>query len=384
MIRSGLLGLTILLWINPIATADGFPSIRLVRVVTGLASPVFVTDPGDGRLFVVEQRGTIRIAESGTIRTTPFLDVTALVRLGSERGLLGLAFDPSFAENGKFYVNYTDLSGDTVIERYSVSSDPSLADPSSGELVLRIDQPFANHNGGHLTFGPDGMLYIGTGDGGSGGDPLNSGQTLSTLLGKMLRIDVSGPLPYSIPVTNPFFSEPAARSEIWAYGLRNPWRYSFDRGTGDLYIGDVGQNAIEEIDFQPSSSPGGENYGWRRMEGSRCFNPSTGCNDGSLVLPILEYDHSQGCSVTGGYVYRGTTRPALEGIYFFGDFCSGRLWGARRDEQGTWASAILLETGLTVSSFGEDSRGNLYLIDYGGSVFRIETIPTRRRPVKRP
>jgi len=365
------------------ALASELPPIGLVPVATGLDSPVYVTDPGDGRLFVVEQAGRIVIAENGMVREAPFLDLRSAVSFGGEQGLVGLAFDPAYADNGYFYVNYINLSGDTVVSRFSVSSDPNVANPSSEEPVLGIGQPFPTHNGGHLAFGPDGMLYISSGDGGSAGDPLNSGQTLTTLLGKILRIDVTT-LPYSIPPSNPFFEHPTARSEIWAYGLRNPWRFSFDRATGDLFIGDVGQNRFEEIDFQAATSAGGENYGWRRMEGSRCFNPSSGCADESFVLPILEYDHSIGCSVSGGYVYRGAALPQLDGVYIFGDFCYGTLWGARPNGDGTWTSHVLLQTGLVISSFGEDSAGNVYLVDYDGSIFRIDGPPPRRQGVRRP
>ncbi|MFQ5527607.1 MAG: PQQ-dependent sugar dehydrogenase, partial [Thermoanaerobaculia bacterium] len=267
------------------------PGIELVEVAAGFDRPLGLVPPGDGsgRLFVVEQGGRIKILDRGTELAEPFLDLSGSVSCCDERGLLGLAFHPDYASDGLFFVNYTDLAGDTVVSRFSVSSaDANRADTGSETGILSFDQPFGNHNGGHLAFGPDGYLYVSSGDGGSGGDPQNNGQSLDTLLGKILRVDVDGS-PVAIPPDNPFVNDPNARPEIWAYGLRNPWRFSFDRDTGDLFIGDVGQNAREEIDLQPGSSPGGENYGWRRMEGSRCFNPSSGCDNGELVLPIAEY-----------------------------------------------------------------------------------------------
>jgi glucose/arabinose dehydrogenase len=239
--------------------------------------------------------------------------------------------------------------------------------------VLKVDQPFANHNGGQLAFGRDGYLYIGMGDGGSGGDPQNNGQKPSTLLGKMLRIDVeSGQVPYAIPPSNPFRQKAGYRPEIWALGLRNPWRFSFDRETGDLYIGDVGQNAYEEVDFQPSSSKGGQNYGWKIMEGTQCFESNT-CDKKGLTLPVVEYEHSQGCSVTGGVVYRGQNYPGMRGIYFYGDYCSGRVWGLKRSGT-TWQNTLLSKTSYSISSFGEDQAGNVYMTDYGsGDIYLIKS-----------
>jgi len=357
-------------------SAQGFPEIRLVLVADGLESPLLVTHAGDDRLFIVQQTGTILAYEDGSVKKTPFLDLSSKIHVASEQGLLGLAFPPDHEENGFFFVNYTNVDGDTTVARFSISSDPDVAAPASEELVMRIEQPFSNHNGGHLAFGPDGFLNIGRG---GAGDSLNNAQTLTTMLGKLLRIDVSGALPYTIPSTNPFFDVDHALAEIWAYGLRNPWRFTFDRRTGDLLIGDVGQNEIEEINFQPAESVGGENYGWRKMEGSRCFNPSSGCNDGSLVLPILEYDHSGGrCSVTGGSVYRGARFPGLDGIYFYADHCTGEIWGARRSGE-VWQSEILLSTGFLVSSFGEDAFGEIYVVDYFGAVWLIEGDPRPRR-----
>lgn len=363
--------------------------VELQQIATGLNRPVAITHAGDNRLFITLQAGQIRIYNGTSLLPAPFLDISDVVGdTASEQGLLGLAFHPRYSENGFFFVNYTDNSGDTVIARYSVSpSDPNRADPSTVRTVLRIDQPFANHNGGQLAFGPDGYLYIGMGDGGSGGDPGNRSQNLGDLLGKMLRIDVNGN-PYSIPATNPYVGRPGIRGEIWASGLRNPWRYSFDRMTAELYIADVGQGEREEINFAPASSIGGENYGWRRMEGSRCFNPLTGCNDGSLVLPIIEYDHSVGCSVTGGYVYRGTQNPRLKGLYIYGDYCTGVIWGASRNASGQWSSRVLLDTPIQISTFGEDAAGEVYVARHNttaGTIYKIVDtlpIPPKRRSAR--
>lgn len=357
----------------------------LVHIADGLESPVAVTHAGDGsgRLFITQQGGSILIFDGQQVRPTPFLDIQSLILSGGERGLLSVAFHPDYAVNGWFYVNYTDLNGDTVVARYQISSDPDIADPTSAQVVLTIAQPFANHNGGQLKFGPDGYLYVGMGDGGSGGDPQNHAQNLGSLLGKMLRIDVDGALAYGIPPDNPFVGNPDALPEIWALGLRNPWRFSFDRLTGDLWIADVGQNQFEEINFQPAGSPGGENYGWRLMEGNGCFNPATGCDDGSLTLPVLEYDHAQGCSVTGGYRYRGLRNPSLAGIYFYGDFCTGRVWGASVQGNGAWMETLLLDTNLNISAFGEDEEGELYvthLSPTNGALYLVSEAPTSSQP----
>ncbi|HUF18545.1 MAG TPA: PQQ-dependent sugar dehydrogenase, partial [Thermoanaerobaculia bacterium] len=286
-------------------------TIDVVQVAAGLANPVGITNAADGsgRLFINEQRGRILIFSGNEILATPFLDIRSIVGCCGERGLLSVAFHPQYVSTGFFFVNYTDLSGNTVVARYTrSSSDPNQADPASAMLIIRIEQPFGNHNGGQIQFGPDGYLYVGMGDGGAAGDPGNRSQNLSTLLGKILRIDVDSESPYAIPSDNPFRETASARPEIWSYGLRNPWRFSFDRATGDMFIGDVGQNALEEINFEPAGQ-GGANYGWRRMEGTRCFDPANNCNDGTLVLPILEYGRSDGCSVTGGYRYRGSAFP---------------------------------------------------------------------------
>ena len=351
---------------TPIYDPTAF-SLVLLPVATGLNGPVGMANAGDGsgRLFVIEQQGRIQIVQGGAVLPTPFLDIVPLVRSsGNEQGLLGIAFHPNYRENGFFFVHYSDLNGDTMIARYQVSADPNLADPGTATTILQVDQPYSNHNGGHLAFGPDGYLWIGMGDGGSGGDPQGYGQNPAALLGKMLRLDVDSALPYAIPADNPFVNSPGFRGEIWSVGLRNPWRYSFDRLSGDLYIADVGQNSIEEVNFQPLGERG-QNYGWNLMEGSQCFRADT-CDSDGLVKPIAEYDHSQGCSVTGGFVYRGPTQTALWGAYFFADYCSGLIWSSARDQNGDWVTTLLLESNLNVSSFGEDEAGEVYLIDNGG------------------
>lgn len=358
------------------ATSPAWPKISLTKRFSGLNQPVQVThaNDGSGRLFVVEQNGRIRIVnKNGVLLSQPFLNISSRVSCCGEQGLLGVAFPPKYASKKYFYVNYTNSSGDTVVARYRVTSNPNVANSDKEEVVLKVDQPFANHNGGQLAFGRDGYLYIGMGDGGSGGDPQNNGQKPSTLLGKMLRIDVeSGQVPYAIPPSNPFRQKAGYRPEIWAFGLRNPWRFSFDRKTGDLYIGDVGQNAYEEVDFQSSSSKGGQNYGWKIIEGTQCFESNT-CNKKGLTLPVVEYEHSQGCSVTGGVVYRGQNYPGMRGIYFYGDYCSGRIWGLKRNGT-TWQNTLLSKTSYSISSFGEDQAGNVYMTDYGsGDIYLIKS-----------
>ena len=343
------------------------------EVMSGLASPVGLAQAGDGsgRLFILEQSGVILVWQNGSILPQPFLDIRQRVGSdGSERGLLGLAFHPQYAQNGYFYINYTDLSGNTVIARYQVSSDdPNRAQADSEIRLLQVTQPFANHNGGEVTFGPDGFLYLGLGDGGSGGDPYGNGQSLGTLLGKILRLDVNNGDPYSIPASNPF-ANGGGLPEIWAYGLRNPWRFSFDRLTGDLYIGDVGQNSWEEIDFLPAGSPGGTNFGWNIMEGFHPYQGSAPAG-GDLTPPVVEYGHDMGCSVTGGVVYRGERLPGWQGVYLFGDYCSGNVWGLLRDPQGNWQSRLLFETPARITSFGEDESGEVYMVDYGGRVYTL-------------
>ena len=350
--------------------------VRLEPVVTGLNQPLDLVNAGDGtgRLFVVEQAGRVRVLQNGTLTNEPFLDISDKTEGGGEQGLLGLAFHPDYVDNGLFYVNYTDLQDNTVVAEYQVSADPARADADSETVLLTIPQPYRNHNGGDLAFGPDGYLYIATGDGGSGGDPLDSGQSLDTHLGKLLRIDVNGGdaaggTPYAVPADNPFVNTAGALPEIWAYGLRNPWRFSFDRDTGDLYIGDVGQNAFEEIDFQNADSAGGENYGWNVMEGFHCYNADS-CDESGLVLPIAEYPHSEGKSVTGGYVYRGAAIPELVGQYVYGDFGSGRVWRAQQ-QNGEWTSELLLESGLNIAGFGTDEAGELYVVAINGGVYRL-------------
>ena len=342
--------------------------LRLEQVADGLQKPLLLTHAGEAdRSFIVQQTGQILVLEDGTVQPEPLLDIENKLSCCGERGLLGLAFPPNYAQSGLFYLNYTDTSGDTVVAEYDANADDVAA---SEQILLTIQQPFGNHNGGHMAFGPGGMLYIGTGDGGSGGDPQGNGQDLSTLLGKLLRIDVSGES-YTVPQDNPFVSTEGARPEIWAYGLRNPWRFSFDRETGDLYIGDVGQNAYEEISYQSADSTGGENYGWNIMEGFHCYSPDTGCDESGLTLPILEYPHSEGNSVTGGYVYRGEAVPELVGKYIYGDFGRGTIWAAEQGEDGSWNEEVLLDSGMQISSFGEDASGELYVVNYSGSVHRF-------------
>ena len=352
---------------------------QLEEVASGLDKPVFLTHAGDGsgRIFIVSQNGQIWIMQNGAVSDTPFLDVSSLIsRDSSERGLLGLAFHPDYANNGQFFIDYTDTMGNTMVARYRVSSDnPDVADPNSAQTVLQVNQPYANHNGGEVVFGPDGYLYIGLGDGGSAGDPRGNAQNGHVLLGKLLRIDINSQAddkPYAIPPDNPYVNNAAFEPEIWAYGLRNPWRFSFDRMTGDLYIGDVGQDQYEEIDFQPANSPGGENYGWRIMEGNHSY--SRDANPGTLVRPIAEYTHSDGCSITGGYVYRGQLMPDLQGVYLFSDYCFGTVWDSYQDSAGDWRTNIFLDTPYTVSSFGEDEAGELYLLDHTGSILQL--VPT--------
>jgi glucose/arabinose dehydrogenase len=353
--------------------------ITLASRFSGLASPLGVTHAGDGsgNLYIVEQAGRIRIIINGTLLAAPFLDISGRVLSGGEQGLLGLAFPPGFAASRRFYVNYTRIpDGATVIARYLVTANPAVADPNSEVLLLTIPQPFPNHNGGQLAFGPDGFLYIGMGDGGSGGDPMNNAQNPGSLLGKILRIDVeTAPdpgIPYAVPPANPFSHTPGFRGEIWALGLRNPWRFSFDRLTGDLFVADVGQNQYEEVDFQPAGSAGGQNYGWNIMEGAHCFGIPA-CNTSGFVLPIDEYDHGQGCSITGGFVYRGNAFPGMQGTYIYADFCSGRFWGLAR-AGSAWQKTLLLQESHSISSFGEDEAGNLYATDLGaGVVYEIVT-----------
>ncbi len=347
-------------------------SVRLQTIASGLSSPVDLQSPaGDSRQFVVEQPGRIRIIQNGQLVSTPFLDIRSKVGSGGERGLLGLAFHPNFATNRFFYVNYTDLSGDTRVERYTVpAATPNIADPATAKLIITIDQPASNHNGGQLQFGPDGKLYIGMGDGGGGGDTDNHAQNRGDLLGDLLRVDVDAGDPYGIPADNPYATSTQFRGEIWAYGLRNPWRFSFDRTSGLLFVADVGQNEFEEINAV-SATQANINYGWRLMEGAHCFNPSN-CNTNGLQLPVHEYSHNDGCSVTGGYVYRGSAIPGIVGHYFYSDFCSGFLKsfrvvnGAATDHR-TWSVGDL----GNVLSFGVDAAGELYVLTQNGQVRKL-------------
>lgn len=353
----------------PAIPAGPATTLSLALIANDFSRPVYLTHAGDDRLFVVEQRGVITIVQNNQT----FLNIEG--RVGSEdneQGLLSLAFHPNYANNGYFFVNYTDNRGDTIISRFQVSSDPNLADPDSEEIVLTIEQPYGNHNGGLIKFGPDGYLYIGMGDGGAADDPEERGQDRQELLGKMLRIDVNQ-LPYTIPAGNPFANSDDTRPEIWALGLRNPWRFSFDHLTGDLYIADVGQGDYEEINFQPASSRGGENYGWNVMEGNHCFQGQN-CNPDPFSLPITEYTHNEGgCSVTGGYVYRGSRYSQLAGNYFFGDYCTGTIWSLYHAPNGQWLENLVLQSGLIIASFGQDAAGELYLVAHGsGEIYHIQ------------
>ncbi len=357
-------------------------SLSSARVATGLSSPVFVTGPpGDtARLFIVEQPGVVKILTGGAVLATPFLDISELVTFAGERGLFSIAFDPDYAANGYFYACYTDVAGDVIIARFSVSGDPNVANPASQTILKTIvHQDAANHNGGQLQFGPDGYLYAGIGDGGGGYDPFNRAQDPSTLLGKMIRLDVDNPPDY-VPIDNPFAPAGLPADEIWAFGLRNPWRFSFDRLTGDLYIADVGQALLEEINFQPAGSTGGENYGWRCMEGSSCTGLSgCTCNGPTLTLPISEYSHiNDDCSITGGYVYRGCAIPNFQGTYFYADYCSGAIrsfrysGGAVTEAQDRTVELTPLEGPITsIASFGEDAEGELYIVSVSGDVYKI-------------
>jgi glucose/arabinose dehydrogenase len=334
---------------------------------------VYLTAPGgDDRLFVVEQPGRVRIMRGGALLSQPFLDITARVSSGGERGVLSIAFHPDYATNGYLYASYTDLAGDTRVERYSVSpASPDLADPASAQLILSVAQPFANHNGGLVVFGPDGMFYVGLGDGGSGGDPHNNGQSMATLLGKLLRLDVDGGTPYAIPAGNPFIRQAGARAEIWALGLRNPWRFAFDRVDGLLYVADVGQNQWEEISVVAANRPG-VNYGWRVLEGSRCYGAAT-CSAQGLEQPVIEYSRDEGCSVTGGAPYRGSRIPGIVGHYFYSDYCTGflrsfRYANGQAVDQRSWDVGSL----GSVLSFGEDTAGELYVLSANGRVYRLE------------
>ncbi len=355
--------------------------ISFSRVARSLSKPVFVTHAGDGsgRLFIVEQGGRIRILRNGSILATPFLNISAKVTKGSEQGLLGLAFHPNYEANGTFYIYYTNVNGAIVIARHLRTTNPDVAN-ATGVTLLTIGHPtYTNHNGGMLAFGPDGYLYAGTGDGGSSGDPGNHGQSRNTLLGKILRIDIdleTGGRKYAIPPGNPYAGATPGLDEIWSFGLRNPWRFSFDGRTGDLWIGDVGQNRYEEIDRSQAvngvDAGKGLNYGWRVLEGNACYNPSSGCSTSGKTPPMAVYSHSLGCSVTGGYVYRGLAYRGLVGGYLFGDFCSGRIWALRAHGPATQSPVLMADTNLSISSFGEGPDGTIYVTDLGsGDVWAV-------------
>jgi len=352
------------------AAATGY---RFARVAAGLGDALYVTAaPGRAnRLYVVQQSGRVTVLQNGRRVARPFLDVSGRISAGGERGLLGLAFHPRFASNRRLFVNYTDRAGDTRVVEYRANAAGTAVVPSSARVLLAQGQPFANHNGGMLAFGPDGFLYIGLGDGGSGGDPLRNGQDLSTLLGKILRIDVDGRRPYAVPAGNPFRGRAGARGEIWHYGLRNPWRFSFDRATGDMWIGDVGQNAVEEIDRAPAGR-GGLNFGWNAFEGTRRFGGAL--RPGSRPTPpVTQYTRDRGVSVTGGYVYRGRAVPAMRGRYLFADFATGRVWSLRAGPRPGGLREETNRIGVrlgNVTSFGEGAAGELYVIA-GGALYRL-------------
>jgi glucose/arabinose dehydrogenase len=372
----------------PAAPPGAPPGIALARqqINTGFALtfPLFLTAPpgNTARLFVVEKGGVIKVVNRGTNALIgTFLDISNLVSKGGEQGLLGLAFDPQYTVNGRFYVSYTDVNGTSVVARYLVSGNPDVALSTPDRTILTVAQPFENHNGGMIAFGPDNLLYIALGDGGSGGDPFNNSQNTGVLLGKLLRIDVSqtAPAPYGIPSDNPCVGQAGAREEIWSIGLRNPWRYSFDRQSGDLYVADVGQGAREEVNVSTSAGGAGRgtNYGWNVTEGSLCYPPGAMCSTAGLALPAVEYDHANGaCSITGGYVYRGAAVLALQGTYFYADFCAGfvrsfRFVNGMVTEHADW---MALRPGGNITSFGEDAAGELYIMTSAGGLFRIVPI----------
>jgi glucose/arabinose dehydrogenase len=355
--------------------------VRLQEIASGLSFPLYLAAPaGDlSRLFIVEKTGGIRIVKDGTLLSDPFLDISGQVSGSMEQGLLGLAFPPDYASTGRFVVHYTDTAGNTRLSVFRVSANPDIADGSSEQVILTADQPAPNHNGGQVAFGPDGFLYLGLGDGGGSNDPQGRGQDLSELLGSILRVDVQSGTSYTVPADNPFVGQqPATRPEVWSYGLRNPWRFSFDRANGDLYIADVGENDFEEIDVALAATGAGKgvNYGWSIMEGDRCLGGGQ-CEQTGLTLPTFQYNHREGCSVIGGYVYRGSALPALQGLYFFGDFCQGwvhsfRFSSGTATELTNWPT---LRTASTLTSFGEDAAGELYVLESSGRVSKIVAGP---------
>ncbi len=351
---------------------SGLP-IAFERIFDGLRNPVGYIDANDGsgRFFIVEKDGRILVSAGGDLLDTPLLDISDEISTGSEQGLLGVALDPGFTENGRVFVSFTDPNGDSQIVRYTISADdPNQLDPGSAVPILSLDQPRSNHNGGHVAFGPDGYLYIGFGDGGGQGDPDNNAQNPGVLFAKILRIDVSGDQePYGIPADNPYVDDASFAPETFAWGFRNPWRFSFDRETGDLWIGDVGQNDIEEIDLVPAGTAG-QNFGWPLLEGNECYDDPN-CDPTDFTPPVDQYTHDYGCSVTGGYVYRGASIPDLVGTYLFADYCTGYLWGLIPNGDGTYTATDWLETDMNPASFAEDSSGELYIVDLNGSISRI-------------
>ncbi|HEX9166459.1 MAG TPA: PQQ-dependent sugar dehydrogenase [Gemmatimonadales bacterium] len=351
--------------------------VGLELVASGLQFPVLATTPPTepGRLFVVEKRGVVRIVKNGSLLATPFLDIRSKVSTGGEQGLLGFAFHPSYATNGVFVVSYTNADGDTRVATMKVSANPDVADPASERVFLELDQPYPNHNGGHVTFNPLGFLYVGLGDGGGSGDPDNRAQNRQQLFGKLLRYSIDAQGAATIPPSNPFYGRTDSRWELWSLGLRNPWRFSFDRALGDLYVADVGQSQLEEVNVRPAvfDYGRGTNFGWPVMEGTQCYRPATGCSRSGLTLPLLEYGHADGCSVTGGFVYRGAALPDLVGTYFYADYCrawvrSFKLVQGRPAELKEWPE---LAPGGQVTSFGEDAAGELYVVTADGKVHKV-------------
>lgn len=357
--------------------------VKLEQIATGMGTTLLVeSEPGNAsRLYVLDQDGRIFLIKDGVKQTTPFLDIRSLTNRSGERGLLGLAFHPNYSQNGYFYINFTDNSGDTQISRYQVTTNPDVVSTSTRFDILNIDQPYSNHNGGCIRFGPDGYLYIATGDGGSAGDPRNYAQNGNSLLGKMLRIDIdstTGQLNYSIPSTNPFITNSSIRDEIWAIGLRNPWRFNFDSLTGDMYIADVGQNAWEYVHFEPAGDPGGRNYGWKIVEGSNCYSPSNGCNKNGLEMPIYEYAQTffpTKCCIIGSEVYRGKSMARMQGRYFFSDACSQDLWSFRYNSTNNSINGFIDHTSQSgaqgsATSLGSDADGEVYICR-GGTVYKL-------------
>jgi glucose/arabinose dehydrogenase len=381
---------------TPVTTHDAPPDgskYTWTEVASDFDSPIYITNAGDGsgRMFIVEQLGVIFVMQKdGTVNDDPFLDISELLPRKvfsgeyTEQGLLGLAFAPDYAQSGRFFIDYTDNDGNTVVARYQVDPDnPDLADSFSPKIILTVDQPFEDHNGGNIVFGPDGYLYVGLGDGGHLNDSLGNGQNKATMLSKILRIDVSGDS-YTIPATNPYIGDVNFAPETWVWGVRNPWRFTFDRATGDMYIGDVGQASWEEVDFLPAGDKGGENFGWSAYEGTHTFvseatppfTPAPMPDASTITFPVTEFDHSVACSVTGGYVYRGQALPELQGYYFYGDYCYGRIWTLYRDSAGNWqGNNLFTDTGRQISSFGQDEQGELYFVDYKGPIFRLDRAP---------